>query len=88
MTSPDISPWFELDPYGLCAFKKSEVFVRAMKELTEWHFHKCFEYGQILNLQKVDINSIKELKDVPFIPVRLFKEFDLMSISSETLSTL
>lgn len=85
MTLPDINSWLELDPYGLCAQKKSEIFTRAMKELTEWHFYNCFKYSQILNLQKVKLGSIKEIEDVPFIPVRLFKEFDLISMSSDKI---
>ena len=39
-----------------------------------------------MNSKKVKINKIKKLKDVPFIHVNMFKEYDLISVKKKEIS--
>jgi phenylacetate-coenzyme A ligase PaaK-like adenylate-forming protein len=85
MTCINISTWLDYEPYELDAKQKSVVLTEALVELTRWHFAHCDKYRRILNIQRINMESISRLEDVPFIPVRLFKEFDLLSISREDI---
>lgn len=83
MSTLDISAWLELEPYALDAQQKSATLTQALAELTQWHFAQCAEYRRILKAQGIDPTNIHRMEDIPFIPVRLFKEFDLLSIPRE-----
>ncbi len=83
MTPPDFTTWLDLEPYTLEREAKATMFTSAMVELTHWHAARCEHYHRILELQGVDTSAIQRLEDVPYIPVRLFKEFDLLSVDRD-----
>lgn len=85
MNAPDFPDWLESEPYGFSADKKSAALTQALAKLTAWHATQCIEYQKILCALRVNIQDIKQLEDVPFIPVRLFKEFDLLSTHRENI---
>lgn len=80
-----MSSWLDLEPYELTAKQKSVRLTEALRELTIWHAARCQAYRQILNVQGVEPAHITSLEGIPFIPVRLFKEFDLLSIPRESI---
>lgn len=83
MTAPDFSAWLDLEPYALEREAKAAMLTTAMGELTRWHAARCEAYRRILDLQGIDVQAIHRLEDVPCIPVRLFKEFDLLSVDRD-----
>lgn len=82
-SAPDFSAWLDLEPYALEREEKAALLTTALGELTRWHAARCEAYRRILALQGIDSNAIRRLEDVPYIPVRLFKEFDLLSVDRE-----
>tara|TARA_A100001035_G_scaffold279903_1_gene282929 strand:- start:13494 stop:14570 length:1077 start_codon:yes stop_codon:yes gene_type:complete len=73
-----------LDNYKL----SKESFLKIIKELTYYHYEKCYSYKSILKkLYKFESNNfqIKDLYDVPFIPINLFKNKTLKSIKDEDI---
>ena len=80
MMHPDLSTFLNVGPYSLNAAAKSKILTATLKNLTYWHIAQCEAYRKILTLQGVNTEAIFQIKDVPFIPVQLFKEFDLLSI--------
>jgi len=85
MNAFDISHWLNLKPYELNAQVKNEILAPALIQLTKFHFDKCQKYRRILISQGIDPNNLKHIQDVPFIPVRLFKEFDLFSVPEDSI---
>ncbi|MDO9318890.1 MAG: acyl-protein synthetase [Gammaproteobacteria bacterium] len=83
MNAPDFSDWLEFNPYAFSADVKSHKLTKALVELTKWHSVQCESYQKILNVLVENTGSVNCLEDIPFIPVRLFKEFDLLSIESD-----
>ena len=71
------------NPYSLSSEKKKQLLTERLLELTELHRQNCSEYAQILDAIGFDSTSVKSYKDLPFIPVRLFKELSLKSIPDE-----
>ena len=70
---------YEIDPYGLPNDEKEKLLFSGLKDLTEHHREKCPDYADILRVQNYDPDSLKTTSDIPFIPVRLFKEYELLS---------
>lgn len=76
-------------PFSVPQSEKEVFFKNRMTELTKFHRDHCKEYATILERLKTDESRIESIEDIPFIPVRLFKEFDLLSIdSSQIIKTL
>jgi phenylacetate-coenzyme A ligase PaaK-like adenylate-forming protein len=75
----------DFEPYGLDSAGKHEVMLDAMRQLTRWHASQCVNYQQILKTLQVVPDRLQRLQDVPFLPVRLFKEFELLSVPRDEI---
>lgn len=73
----------EIAPYSLNKREKTKLLTERLLELTESHCKKCEEYNRILKAIGYDKNNIQSYADLPFLPVRLFKELSLKSVSNE-----
>ena len=71
----DVEKLFSLPLYGLTQGEKEELFVLMLNELTEHHRERCALYRQITD---------KIPAEYP-LPVRLFKEYDLLSVPEEAV---
>ncbi len=72
-------------PYGLDKKEKTKILTKRLSELTKFHEERCPEYRQILRAIHFDVQNIRSYKDVPFLPVRLFKELDLKSVCQDEI---
>ncbi len=75
-----------IPPYSLEKKEKAECLTCLLKRLTEGHRERCPEYRKITEALGYNENEVKTLEDIPFIPVRLFKEYDLYSLPKEQIS--
>ena len=73
------------DPYSLIDKKKNFFFKKKINELTIHHFNNCLEYKKILKFLKHKKSQNLKIEEIPFIPVRLFKEFDLLSVNKKKI---
>ena len=72
-------------PYSLGKQKKERLLTERLLELTKRHQDSCPEYVRILQSTGFDPNKASSYKDIPFLPVRLFKELDLKSVPQEEI---
>lgn len=77
----DILNLFEVSPFSLSKDEKKDIYLRALRELTVWHYDNCLEYRKILDFTQFDVSKVTDISEFPFIPVRLFKEYDLLSMN-------
>ncbi len=75
----------ETGPYSLNAEEKEELLTERLVELTELHKEKCPEYAKILDAIGYEKRKINSYTDLPFLPVRLFKELELKSVEDEEI---
>ena len=78
--APDFHRWLEYAPYGITKDRKHDLMLEAMRLLTQWHALECTGYRKIIETLQVAPTSFVRLEDVPYLPVRLFKEFELLSV--------
>ena len=75
----------EIQPYSLNKEQKKRILTQRLVELTQLHREHCSEYAQILDSISFDENKIQNYEEIPFLPVRLFKELSLKSVLDEDI---
>lgn len=68
-------------PFGLAVAEKREALHAELAELTAWHRVQCPPYEAIVS--RLFPSEPAALEELPFLPVRLFKRLDLMSVPRE-----
>jgi hypothetical protein len=76
---------YEIGPYSLTQHKKEKILNSILKDLTMLHYKNCNEYKKILDSINFNVNDSFSYNQLPFIPVRLFKEYELKSIKNEDI---
>lgn len=70
-----------IPPYSLNAEEKEKLLTKRLTELTGMHRENCPEYRKMLEASGFELDCVKTWKDLLFLPVRLFKELELKSVS-------
>lgn len=78
-----IDDFYARETYDLDKEEKDKFVTRKLLELTEFHRGKCEPYANILKAMNYDSLKVEHASDIPFFPVRLFKEMDLLSVPRE-----
>lgn len=73
----------KIPPFSLDEEGKRELLTERLVELTKYHKENCLEYAKILEAIDFDIDKVHSYKELPFLPVRLFKELSLKSVPQE-----
>lgn len=60
--------------------EKEKLLTEWLVDLTKLHQEKCPEYERILEAIDFDVDKVTSYKELPFLPVRLFKELELRSV--------
>lgn len=82
----DYNTILSIPPYSLNKEEKQAFLTQQLSILTQHHYQYCDEYRKIMDSMGFDVNHINSYYDIPFLPVRLFKEYNLASISNENVS--
>lgn len=75
-----IEEFHKLSPYVLSKKEKEQLLLKELNVLTEMHREKCIEYANFLSAIGYMRHEAKTLEELPFLPIRIFKELDLKSI--------
>ncbi len=70
-------------PFALGSLEKDKALTKRLTELTEFHMEKCPEYKGMIEALGFAPENAEHYKDLPFIPVGLFKEMTLSSVGDE-----
>ncbi len=80
-----LEQFFACGPYEWEQKEKEKYLTEQLIELTKHHEKKCMPYASLLQALSVDIGEVKHYQELPFFPVRLFKEQDLLSVRREEI---
>ena len=64
---------------------KSKFFLNSINRLTLHHFKNCKIYKKIIKNLNFKLTNKNRIEDFPMIPVRMFKKFDLYSVSKNKI---
>lgn len=73
----------KIPPYSLDQKEKEKMLTERLVELTKLHQQKCPEYGRILDSMGFNADQVKSYRELPYLPVRLFKELELRSVPKD-----
>ncbi|WP_295362525.1 acyl-CoA reductase [uncultured Succinivibrio sp.] len=74
----------ENPPFSLCKAEKRKLLNNRFRYLTSFHKEHCHEYRKMLDSFGFS-DEYSSYENLPFLPVRLFKELDLKSVPSEEI---
>lgn len=81
----DVNELPSLPAYEWAKEEKRAFLIRELRELTRHHAALCPEYAKMLRAWGTDTDKVQSYEELPFLPVRLFKEFTLKSVADEAL---
>lgn len=74
-----------LEPFSVPQKEKERLFSDGIRALTRFHAEHCAAYRGILEALGYDEYTLHAMDDIPFLPVRIFKELELMSVKREEI---
>lgn len=72
-----------LRPYSLNQTQKRQALLPNLIELTKHHVQECPMYAKMVSAVFPNYLAAKELSDLPFLPVQMFKTHNLKSIADQ-----
>lgn len=72
-----------IPPYSPGKEEKERLLTERLLALTRLHRARCPEYARILESVRFDADRVSSYRELPFLPVRLFKELSLKSVPRE-----
>ncbi len=85
----DADAYFAIPPYSLNKESKHALLSETLNTLTRHHYQGCPSYRRILDAMQFDTTLDSSYYELPFLPVRLFKEYELLSIDrAEIIKTM
>ena len=73
----------EIAPYSLGKEEKHKLLNARLQELTRVHYNTCTPYARMMDAVGLDMQNLPDYEQLPFLPVRLFKELELRSCAAE-----
>ena len=74
-----------IPPYSLEKEEKEALLTENLKELTAFHIENCSAYKRMMDCVGYRQETVESYYDIPFLPVRLFKEKELKSVPDEEI---
>lgn len=75
----------ELEPYSLKKEEKQEILSERLISLSRYHYRSCNAYKKIIDAFDIDLGQADTYYEIPFLPVRLFKELNLRSVPTQEI---
>ena len=79
----DLKEILDQPAFSLDKAVKAQVFLDRLKSLSDRHYRKCPEYRRILDALECRLDDTNAVEGLPYLPVRLFKEFSLRSVDED-----
>lgn len=84
----DLNEILQIAPFGLAKEEKHKLLTERLLELTMHHDAACPSYARMLRGIGFRREEVRGYEDLPFLPVGLFKELELLSIAREDVFKL
>lgn len=78
-----IDDFHKIQPYSLAKADKEQLLLGELNQLTKMHRSECDAYANYLDAIGYEQELAKSLDEIPFVPIRIFKELEMKSIPDE-----
>jgi len=80
-----IAEILDISPYSLQKKEKENLLSEYLTELSVYHYTHCTAYKSMMDSVEFDMQKRYNYWQLPFLPVRLFKQFELRSVPKEEI---
>ncbi len=81
----NIEEILKTEPYSLNRKEKESLFSSFLTDLSRYHYLNCELYRKMMDGIGYNVNKNYSYVDLPFLPVQLFKSFELKSTANENI---
>lgn len=81
----EITEILNIPPYSLGKNEKEKVLNSFLTQLSRYHYVNCPTFTKMMDGIGYSYNKEYRYSELPFLPVRLFKTMDLISVSKEEI---
>jgi phenylacetate-coenzyme A ligase PaaK-like adenylate-forming protein len=81
----DTADILNIPPYSLCKNDKEEVLNSFLYQLSRHHYDSCPPFAKMMDGIGYIYNKEYNYSELPFLPVRLFKMLDLLSVGKKDI---
>lgn len=78
----DLTDFLNVTPYSLDKVNKRVLLDSYLYDLSKFHYDNCEYYNKIIKSTGFNIDVKTTYTEIPFLPVRLFKMYELKSIDN------
>jgi len=82
----DKDEWVKMSPYSMNRTEKKDFLTKHLRELCAHHVEHCDAYEKMMRAVSFDVTNIRDYEEIPFLPVRLFKELELKSVDDDDVA--
>ncbi len=75
----------DIPPYSLNKTEKEKLLSPFLTSLSRYHYEHCLPFKKMMDSVHFDIRRDYNYAELPFLPVRLFKMFELNSVPREDI---
>ena len=81
----EIKDILNISPYSLSKDEKEKVLNLTLNQLSKHHYTHCEYFAKMMDGMGYDPTKEYEYSELPFLPVRLFKILDLLSVEQKEI---
>jgi len=81
----DLGRIIDIPPFSLARPEKDALHADVLYELTKHHYRNCPQYRKILDILGFDPSIKANTGNIPPLPVRLFKDYELLSVDKSQI---
>lgn len=81
----NIDDLLAVDPFSLRESQKKNLLEPLVHDAARWHYKNSKEFRKICEMHNFDVFSDFTISELPFLPVSLFKKFDLLSVPKKNV---
>ena len=81
----NINDILEYHPFQEDTVTREKALKSYLNELTSVHYTQCGEYQKFLDAIGYNISEIRDIDKIPFLPVRVFKDYSLRSVGEDLI---
>ena len=81
----ELAEILDIQPYSLNKIEKECLLSPYLMNLSLYHYNHCLPFKKMMDSIDFNVQRQYHFKELPFLPVRLFKMFELISVPKEDI---
>lgn len=80
-----LQTFFDNQPFDYNIKDKDSILIEALRDNLLYQYQNCLPFKRLLEKRNFDPNRKFDLKDIPYVPVTIFKDYELKSVKDDLI---